>query len=123
MLRSLKAKVSGKKQQAKDDPPGQPSVSSGKSVVAASASSKPAAAPAKPAAPAGKEKPPLPVISEESLQQAYAHPLPSFREVPPSGNENGGVLRAGGAGRAAIGGVSLRARVCAMCSARRRRRR
>lgn len=33
---------------------------------------------------ASREKPPLPDLSEESCQEAYAEPLPTFREVPAS---------------------------------------
>ena len=33
---------------------------------------------------ASREKPPLPDLSEEGCQEAYAEPLPTFREVPAS---------------------------------------
>eukprot|EP00877_Chromochloris_zofingiensis_P006911 jgi/Chrzof1/2473/Cz11g16300.t1 len=80
MLRSMKAKLAGKKttSTAKEEVPAQPS---SKTVV--NSNSKPAAPPAKPA-PATKEKPSPPVINQQTLQQYYAEPLPSFRDVAPS---------------------------------------
>lgn len=76
----MKAKLAGKKttSTAKEEVPAQPS---SKTVV--NSNSKPAAPPAKPA-PATKEKPSPPVINQQTLQQYYAEPLPSFRDVAPS---------------------------------------
>lgn len=78
MLRSMKAKLAGKKPAAKEESP--PLPASSKSV--ANSTSKPLAAP--PKQPVVKEKPPLPVINEQMLRQYYAEPLPSFRDLAPS---------------------------------------
>jgi len=76
----MKAKLQGKKPitSQKDELPG---ATANKSVSVSS--TKQVAPPAK-AAPAVKEKPTVPVISEQSLQHFYAEPLPSFRDVAPS---------------------------------------
>lgn len=80
MLRSMKAKLQGKKP-----------TSSQKDEVSGAPINKPVAvsitkpvAPAAKTASAVKEKPSVPVISEQSLQHFYAEPLPSFRDVAPS---------------------------------------
>ncbi|KAG2497759.1 hypothetical protein HYH03_004031 [Edaphochlamys debaryana] len=78
MLKSMKQKFSGKKDASKNKDDSQPSTSAKAGAPAASK------APAPRPISAIREKPPLPVINEQSLQQHYAEPLPSFRDVSPA---------------------------------------
>lgn len=81
MLKHMKNKFSGKKDgssKSKDD--SQPTSSAKSNAQAASSKSGPAPRPIS----AIREKPPLPTINEQALQQYYAEPLPSFRDVSPA---------------------------------------
>jgi hypothetical protein len=103
MLRSLKNSLkSGKSKSShspKDEGPAAVSNSSSKQQHQASSSVKqPAAAGPKQQGQAVKEKPPLPAISDASLQLYYAEALPSFREYPGAcAGAAGGVRGAGAA--------------------------
>ncbi len=79
-MKLFKAKLSGAGKKNAASAKEEPAQQQQKPV--ASSSSRPAAAPSKPAATA-KEKPSLPTISEQALQQAYAEALPAFRDVAP----------------------------------------
>lgn len=76
----MKQKFGGKKSTtaAKDEAPAHQnnSKTSGSITSKTSITSRPPSA--------AREKPPLPVVSEQTLSQTYAEPLPSFRDVPPS---------------------------------------
>lgn len=79
MLKSMKQKFSGKKDASKNKDDSQPSTSAKAGAPAASSK-----APAPRPISAIREKPPLPAINEQTLQQYYAEPLPSFRDVSPA---------------------------------------
>jgi hypothetical protein len=85
MLRSLKNSLKAGKSKASSSPKEDPQAVVSKQQQAATSSVKQAAGAAAAGSkqagqPVGREKPPLPVISEQSLQAHYAEPLPSFRE-------------------------------------------
>ncbi|MEW5304899.1 MAG: hypothetical protein WDW36_007476 [Sanguina aurantia] len=92
MLKTMKAKFSGKssssgpgrKDPSKDDSQ-MPSTSSKVASTSSNNSSgiKASSAAARPVS-ATREKPALPIINDHTLQQAYADPLPSFRDVSPA---------------------------------------
>lgn len=83
MLRSLKNSLKSGKKGTSSSPKEEAQAVVSTSKQQSSSSSKQPAQPAKQGQPV-KEKPPLPVISEQNLQLYYADPLPSFRDVPPS---------------------------------------
>lgn len=89
MFKTMKQKLGGgsKKEPSsgasskgtKDD---QASGSSASKLTSGSGTGKGLTGPAARPASAAREKPPLPIISEQTMAQYYAEPLPSFRDVP-----------------------------------------
>lgn len=80
MLRSMKQKFGAKKEKERDAPS-----SAGSSRMSGVASKSHSAGPSRPTSAYNtKEKPPLPIINEQTMQQYYSDNLPSFREVPAS---------------------------------------
>lgn len=82
MLRSLKNSLKSGKKGTSSSPKEEAQAVVSTSKQQSSSSSKQPAQPAKQQGQPVKEKPPLPVISEQNLQLYYADPLPSFREWP-----------------------------------------
>lgn len=80
MLRSLKNSLKSGKKGTSSSPKEEAQTAVPSSKQQSSSSAKQPAQPAKQQGQAVKEKPPLPVISEQNLQLYYAEPLPSFRE-------------------------------------------
>uniref|UniRef100_A0A7S0R2T0 Serine/threonine protein phosphatase 2A regulatory subunit n=1 Tax=Chlamydomonas leiostraca TaxID=1034604 RepID=A0A7S0R2T0_9CHLO len=86
MLKSMKQKFGGGTKSSKEgkvSKDGEASTSTSSKPSTSSAISKAAGQTSRPVS-AAREKPPLPVINEQTFPQYYADPLPSFRDVSPA---------------------------------------
>ncbi|KAL6754337.1 protein phosphatase 2A regulatory B subunit [Haematococcus lacustris] len=85
MLKNMKQRFSGqsKKDDKKDGDSKAPSSGAPSSKSSGSAGSKASSSAARPVS-AAREKPPIPVINEQTFAQYYSDPLPSFRDVSPA---------------------------------------
>jgi serine/threonine-protein phosphatase 2A regulatory subunit B' len=88
MLKSFKSKFtsSSKKDAPKMGREEMPSSSGSSSKTVPSSMGKVATS-TRPAS-AAREKPPIPVLNDQSFANCYSDPLPSFRDVPPSEKQN-----------------------------------
>jgi len=86
MLKSMKQKFSSS---SKKDAPkmGRDETASSSGSKAVPTSMGKTAVSARPAS-AAREKPPIPVLNDQSFAYCYADPLPTFRDVPPSEKQN-----------------------------------